>query len=125
MDPKQLKYVETHEWIEPSGERRKVGISDFAQDQLGDIVYVEFPEGEKEVRAGDEVCIVESTKATGTVYAPVAGRIVAYNKALEDDPGRINSSPFEAGWLFEVQVAAGADESRLMGYDDYQKVTHE
>ena len=77
MVEKELKFTKAHEWREAQGARRKVGISNFAQEQLGDIVFVEFPEDEKQVKAGDEVCIVESCKATASIYAPIAGRVVA------------------------------------------------
>lgn len=121
----ELKFTKTHEWIEAQGARRKVGISDFAQEQLGDIVFVEFPEDEKQVNAGDEVCIVESCKATASIYAPVAGRVVATNTALADAPEKINESPYEEGWLFEIEVDDGADESALLDQTDYLKLCEE
>src|SRR5262245_26037135 len=114
MKPEQLKYAKTHEWIEPSGAVRKVGISDFAQQQLGDLVFVEFPAPGKNVKAGEEVCVIESTKATSGIYAPLSGKVVRYNDALTKAPETINQSPYENGWLFELEVAAGADESVLL-----------
>ena len=123
MRPESLKYLESHEWIEPEGARRKVGISDFAQDQLGDIVYIEFPDDGKEVARGDEVCVVESTKATGSVYAPLAGKIVACNRALEDAPESVNKSPYDEGWLFEIEPAPGADEAGLLDHAAYKQKT--
>ena len=121
----ELKFTKTHEWIEAQGARRKVGISNFAQEQLGDIVFVEFPEDEKHVKTGDEVCIVESCKATASIYAPVAGRVVATNTALADAPEKINDSPYEEGWLFEIEVDDGADESALLDQADYLKLCEE
>lgn len=120
-----LKFTESHEWIEPTGARRKVGISDFAQDQLGDLVFVEFPDEEETVAAGDEICIIESCKATASIYAPLAGKIAAYNKSLVEEPEKINQSPYEEGWLFELEVEDGADDSKLLGYDDYMKTCAE
>jgi glycine cleavage system H protein len=124
-DAKTLKFTPTHEWIEPSGKRRKVGISDFAQSQLGDIVYVEFPDAGKEVSAGDEALIIESCKATASVYAPVAGKVVAYNKSLADDPQVINQSPYDDAWLFEIELSDGAEDSALLNHDSYLKTVNE
>src|SRR5947208_2742305 len=114
MQPEQLKFTKTHEWIELAGAVRKVGISEFAQQQLGDIVYVEFPAAGKSVKAGEEVCVIESTKATSGIYAPLAGKIVRFNDALRDAPETINQSPYENGWLFELEASANADESALL-----------
>lgn len=121
----ELKFAKSHEWIEPAGKVRKVGISQFAQDQLGDIVYVEFKELGQTLAAGDEACIVESCKATASVYAPVAGKIVGVNTELENAPEKINESPYEDGWLFEIEVEEGVDESRLLDVEAYQKVCSE
>lgn len=125
MDKLNLKFTKTHEWIEPSGARRKVGISDFAQSQLGDVVYVEFPDAGKTLAAGDEACLIESCKATASVYAPVAGKIVAYNKALVNDPQAINQSPYDEAWLFEIELAPGADDSGLLNHEAYLKTCNE
>lgn len=123
MDPKELKFAKSHEWIEAEGASRKVGISDFAQEQLGDIVFVEFPDEPKDVAAGDEVCIVESCKATSSVYAPVAGRIVEYNSGLADTPEKINESPFDEAWLFKIEPTddEAGGTATLMSFDDYTK----
>ncbi len=119
MDKEHLKFTKTHEWIEPQGSRRKVGISDFAQSQMGDIVYVEFPETDRDVEAGEEVCVIESCKATASIYAPVKGRIASHNGALHDAPEKINQSPYGEGWLFEIQVEAEVNDSALMNHSDY------
>lgn len=118
-DPKTLKYRDSHEWIEAEGAVRRVGITDFAQEQLGDIVYVEFPEEGKAVEAGDEACLVESTKATSSVYAPVSGKLVAFNEALADAPEKINESPLEEGWLFQIEPSDPAQVDALMDLDAY------
>jgi glycine cleavage system H protein len=122
MTAEQLKFTKTHEWIEPEGKVRKVGISDFAQHQLGDIVYVEFPAGGKSLQAGEEACVIESCKATSGIYAPLPGKIVRFNDALGNAPETVNQSPYDEGWLFELEVAPGADESGLLSHADYEAV---
>lgn len=124
MVESDLRYTKSHEWIEPSGKTRKVGISQFAQEQLGDIVFVEFKEVGTVLAPGDEACLIESCKATASVYAPLAGRIVAVNKGLEAAPEKINQSPYGDGWLFEIEVSGG-DESGLLSLADYQKTCEE
>lgn len=124
MNKESLKYTKSHEWIEPEGAARKVGITDFAQDQLGDIVYVEFPASGRKVEAGDEVCVIESCKATASVYAPVSGTIRAYNNPLVDKPELINKAPFTDGWLFEIEPD-GEDDASLLDLDTYEKTVAE
>jgi glycine cleavage system H protein len=121
MDPKTLSYTKTHEWIEPDGARRKAGITHFAAEQLGDIVYIEMPEGEKQVAAGDEVCVIESCKATASVYAPMAGKVVAFNTALVDAPEKINQDPYGDGWLYQIEPDAGTDAPALLDAAAYEK----
>jgi len=125
MSKEQLKYTKSHEWIETAGKERKVGISDFAQSQMGDIVFVDLPAAGKEVKAGDEVVVIESCKATASVYAPVAGKIVAFNKALSDAPEKINQAPYGDGWLFKIEVADEASANPLMDHDAYIKTCNE
>lgn len=125
MTETELKYTKSHEWMEPAGKRRKVGISQFAQEQLGDIVFVEFKEVGTELAPGDEACLIESCKATASVYAPVPGKITAINKKLESAPETINQSPYGEGWIFEIEVADGADEGGLLDFAAYQKTTEE
>jgi glycine cleavage system H protein len=120
-----LKFTKTHEWIAPTGGRRKVGISQFAQEQLGDIVYIEFKDEGIELGAGEEACLIESCKATASVYAPLPGRIVAFNKALENAPELINQDPYGEGWLFEIELDGGADEAALLDHAAYQKTCEE
>ena len=121
MNEKQLKYLPTHEWIEPAGARRKVGISQFAQEQLGDIVYIEFPPLGKMIKAGDEIVVIESCKATSAVYAPLAGKVISLNTRLGPEPGLVNTSPYGDGWLFELEVAAGADETVMLDAAAYAR----
>ncbi|MCE5231001.1 glycine cleavage system protein GcvH [bacterium] len=125
MDAKSLLYTKSHEWIEPAGSKRKIGITDFAQGQLGDIVYVEFPKTPKTLAAGDEACVIESCKATASVYAPVAGTIVAVNSPLTTSPEKVNQSPLDEGWLFELELDPSADTSALLDLAAYEKFCKE
>ena len=113
MYPEDLKYSSEHEWVRSPGEAEgsvRIGITHFAQDQLGDIVYVSLPEVGTEVSAGDTVGELESTKSVSDVYAPVGGKVVARNETLESTPELVNSDPYGEGWLFEV---AGSDQGEL------------
>jgi len=120
--PQELKYVETHEWARLEGDVVVVGISDHAQDALGDVVYVELPEVGAAVTAGEEVAVVESVKAASDIYAPVDGSIVAINEGLEDSPELVNESPYGDGWFFKIATEdAGALET-LLSAEAYQQV---
>ncbi|GHF95676.1 glycine cleavage system H protein [Deinococcus piscis] len=101
-NPTELKYASSHEWLAGDG---KVGITHHAQDQLGDVVYVELPEVGREVTAGEAVAVVESVKTASDIYAPASGKIVAVNEDLEGSPEKVNESPFEGGWLFQIEVS--------------------
>ena len=101
--PEDLKYTDTHEWVKMKNEKTVVvGITDHAQKELTDIVFVELPAVGKEVKKGEEMCIVESIKSVSEIYAPISGKITAVNKELEDSPEKINNSPYEEGWLVAV-----------------------
>ncbi|GGO34272.1 glycine cleavage system protein GcvH [Deinococcus humi] len=112
--PSELKYAASHEWLSEDG---TVGISDFAQDQLGDVVYVELPEVGREVMAGDTVAVVESVKTASDIYAPASGTITAVNDELSGSPELVNSSPYESGWLFKLDVTE--ERSDLMDAATY------
>ena len=118
--PGDLKFLKSHEWarVEDSG-RVVVGISEHAQSQLGDLVYVELPEVGDDVQAGNGVAVVESVKAASDVYAPVSGRIVAVNSALSDTPEVINQDAFGAGWIFAIEPSDTAELDELLSPDDY------
>lgn len=120
--PAELKYSAEHEWVATTDTDGvvRVGITDFAQDALGDVVYVEHPETGRSVAAGDVVGEVESTKSVSDIYAPVSGEIVAVNEALEADPGSVNSDPYGAGWLFEVKLADADALDALLSAEDYE-----
>jgi glycine cleavage system H protein len=120
-----VRYQESHEWARRDGEVVVVGISDYAQDSLGDVVYVEFPEVGTTKSKGDPFGVVESVKAASDVYMPVGGEIVAINEALEDNPGTVNESPFDAGWLIRVKPSDPAEYDALMTADDYKRYSEE
>ena len=114
--PEDLKYTQSHEWVsrEANGNVR-IGITDHAQEALGDLVFVELPAVGDETDQGDSVAVVESVKAASDIYAPVTGEVVAINEDLEDDPGLINNDPYGDGWLYEVALS---DETELDGLLD-------
>ena len=117
--PSELKYTKSHEWLRVEEDGLiTVGISDHAQELLGDLVFVELPETGTEFVAGDECCVVESVKAASDVYMPISGEIVEVNEALVDEPEIINSSPYDSGWLFKVQPSA-EEIKELMDADAY------
>ena len=114
-----IKYTDQHEWISVDGETATVGITAFAAQQLGDVVYVELPEVGKSVTQGGEAAVVESVKAASEVYAPIAGEIVAVNDALSDNPGTVNEDPDGAGWFFKIKIADAGELDKLMSKADY------
>lgn len=119
--PADLKYVASHEWLRQEADGTlTVGITDHAQDLLGDIVYVELPEVGATVEADDEIAVVESVKAASDVYAPIAGEIIEINSALIDAPETINSDPYGDGWFFKIRPENADDYDGLMDADDYQ-----
>jgi len=115
-----VKYSEDHEWVLIDGDKATVGITDYAQNALGDIVFVELPEGGTEVDQGDECAVVESVKAASEVYAPINGEILEGNGALEDDPALVNSSPEGDGWFFKMTIADSAQLDGLMDEAAYK-----
>ncbi len=117
-----VKYAESHEWAKLLDDNVvEVGISDYAQESLGDVVFVELPEVGTQVSVKDECCAVESVKAASDIYAPVAGEIIAVNEELEDSPELLNESPFESGWIFRVKVNSEEGLSELLNADDYKE----
>ena len=118
--PAELQYTKDHEWVRIEGDEAVVGITTHAQDQLGDVVFVELPDVGASFEAGDTFGTVESVKAVSDLYAPLTGEITAVNDALEDAPETVNSSPYGDGWMIKVKVTGGTDH--LMSADDYQKL---
>lgn len=117
--PDQLKYAKSHEWIELGGEEAKVGISDHAQAELTDVVYVELPEVGSQVAAGDAMAVVESVKAASDIYAPVSGEIIAVNEEVQNDPALVNTDPYGAGWLFKIRVEDSSQLADLLDAEAY------
>ena len=121
--PEDLKYTAEHEWVRTDGGTVRVGITDFTQDSLGDIVYVKLPEVGSTVAAGDSFGEVESTKSVSEIYAPVSGEVVARNDAVVEAPDTINSDPYGDGWLVEIRLADDAEVGGLLDADAYSKLT--
>jgi glycine cleavage system H protein len=121
--PADLKYTENDEWIRVEGGTAKIGLTDYAQDQLSDIVYVDLSEAEvgNSIAQGDTVAAVESVKAASDVYSPASGEIVAVNETLEDEPELINSDPYGAGWLVEITLSSAGELAGLLDAAAYQK----
>lgn len=115
-----LYFTKEHEWIKVEGDIATVGITDFAQAQLGDIVFVEVPEAGRQVTQGGEAAVVESVKAASDVYAPVSGEIVEGNAALENDPSLVNTAPEGEGWFFKIRLSDNHQLSDLMSADQYK-----
>ncbi|KLE34678.1 glycine cleavage system protein GcvH [Aurantiacibacter luteus] len=113
-------FTEEHEWIEVDGDTATVGITDHAQEQLGDIVFVEVPEAGKELTKGGEAAVVESVKAASDVYAPIAGTVIEGNAALEGDPELVNTSPEADGWFFKMTIADKGELDGLMDAEGYK-----
>jgi glycine cleavage system H protein len=124
--PTELKYANSHEWARVESDGTViVGITDHAQDALGDIVFIELPESGAEVEAGSEIAVVESVKAASDIYSPVSGEIVEVNSALEDEPELVNGSPYEDGWLFSVKINSSEDFSGLLDAEGYQALVED
>lgn len=118
--PADLRYTAEHEWVKPSGPTARVGITAYAQDALGDIVYVSVPDPGATVTAGQSCGEVESTKSVSDIFAPVTGTVTAVNEALEDTPELLNSDPYGDGWIFEVELADPAQVDVLLTTDQYR-----
>ncbi|WP_099223859.1 glycine cleavage system protein GcvH [Listeria costaricensis] len=120
--PKEFVYTEEHEWVKEEGGTYLIGITDFAQDQLGDIVFVELPEVGDTIEQGDSIGSIESVKTVSDFYAPITGKVVEINAELEDAPELLNSNPYDKGWLLKVEEVDSAQVEALLSADDYQKV---
>lgn len=119
--PEELKYTDEHEWVLVEDDVVTVGITDFAQDQLGDVVFVELPEVGDSVEAGSTFGVVESVKAVSDVYSPVTGEIVEINESLPDEPEVVNTSPYEDGWMIKVKLSDASSIDDLMDVTAYQE----
>lgn len=116
-----LRYSKEHEWVRQlEGDRVRIGITDYAQDSLGDIVFVEVPENDDEVTANESMGTIESVKAVSELYSPVSGTVVAVNEELEDAPETINEQPFDKGWLVEVELSDPEELEALLNEEEYK-----
>ena len=119
--PDDLLYTESHEWIKREGDKIRVGVTDHAQSELTDVVYVELPKLERQVNAKEPIAVVESVKAASDIYAPVKGTVVEANKALEADPGLINREPYGQGWIFVLKIENTDEFKNLKDAAAYKK----
>ncbi|HEX5381179.1 glycine cleavage system protein GcvH [Acinetobacter tibetensis] len=118
--PSDLKYASTHEWVKIEGDLVVTGISDHAQDALGDLVYVEMPEVGQQVTAGEQAGVVESVKTASDIHAPISGVVVEVNTALEDDPDFVNDAPYGKGWIYKIKPNNIDDVNTLLSSADYE-----
>lgn len=118
--PTDLKYAKSHEWVRVSGDTATVGITDHAQHELTDVVFVELPEVGRKVKAGEACAVVESVKTASDIYSPVSGEVVEVNKPVVDDPALVNREPFAGGWFFKLKLANPGELGVLMTPDSYQ-----
>ena len=118
--PEQLKYAKTHEWVRAEGDTAWVGITDHAQAELTELVFVELPESGRTVSAGQPCAVVESVKTASDIYAPLSGEVIEVNQALTDDPGKVNADAFGEGWFFKVRMSAPSELDGLMDATSYQ-----
>ena len=118
--PEQLKYAKTHEWVRVEGDTAWVGITDHAQAELTELVFVELPEVGRTVSAGQPCAVVESVKTASDIYAPLSGEVIEVNQALTDDPGKVNADAFGEGWFFKIRMSAPSELDGLMDAASYQ-----
>lgn len=118
--PSELKYTKDHEWVKIEGNTATVGITDFAQGELGDIVFVDVDSVDDELNAGEVFGSVEAVKTVSDLYLPVSGKVTEFNEALEDQPELLNSDPYGDGWIIKLEIADGADLSALLSAEEYQ-----
>ncbi len=117
--PKDLKYTEDHEWVRVNGKIAEVGVTDHAQSELGDIVYIDIPDFDAKVTAGETVGTIEAVKTVADMFAPVSGKIVEVNTALNDAPETVNQDPYGAGWIVKIEMSNPAELDKLMDADTY------
>ncbi|WKS94876.1 glycine cleavage system protein GcvH [Riemerella columbina] len=120
--PTELKYTKDHEWVKVEGNIATVGITDFAQSELGDIVFVDVDTVDDDLSAGEVFGSVEAVKTVSDLYLPLSGKVVEFNQVLEDEPELVNSDPYGKGWIIKIELADGADVSELLSAEDYLNV---
>jgi glycine cleavage system H protein len=119
--PSDLKFAKSHEWIRVNGDTAAIGISDHAQSELTDVVFVELPELGRKVKAGEACAVVESVKTASDIYSPVSGEIVELNQPVADNPALVNTEPYAGGWFFKIQLSNPAELNALLSPEDYKK----
>ena len=120
--PAELKYTKDHEWVKIEGDIAIVGITDFAQSELGDIVFVDVESVDEELNVGDVFGSVEAVKTVSDLYLPISGKVVEFNEELESEPELVNSDPYGKGWIIKLKIANDADQSELLSAEQYQEV---
>ena len=120
--PAELKYTKDHEWVKIEGDTAIVGITDFAQSELGDIVFVDVESVDEELNVGDVFGSVEAVKTVSDLYLPISGKVVEFNEELESEPELVNSDPYGKGWIIKLKIADDADQSELLSAEQYQEV---
>ncbi len=120
--PAELKYTKDHEWVKIEGDTAIVGITDFAQSELGDIVFVDVESVDEELNAGDVFGSVEAVKTVSDLYLPVSGKVIEFNEDLESEPELVNTDPYGKGWIIKLKIANDADQSELLSAEQYQEV---
>ncbi|MFC4323549.1 glycine cleavage system protein GcvH [Litchfieldia salsa] len=123
--PKELRYSEEHEWVKVEGNKVRIGITDFAQSELGDIVFVELPEVGDEIKADEPFGSVESVKTVSELYAPISGKIVEINENLDDSPEFVNESPYEKAWMVVIEPSDESQIEKLMTAEQYEEMINE
>jgi glycine cleavage system H protein len=118
--PVDLKYAKSHEWVRVAGDLATVGITDHAQHELTDVVFVELPELHKKLKAGDPCAVVESVKTASDIYSPVSGEVTEVNKAVVDNPALVNTAPYETGWFYKIKLSNPSEVSSLLGPEQYK-----
>ena len=117
--PNNLKYTKEHEWVEVDGDTATVGITNHAQESLGDIVFIDLPTVGKEVKSNEELCVIESVKAASDIYAPIDGEVIDINNNLNDDASIVNQDPEKDGWIFKMKISDPSQYNNLMTLDEY------
>lgn len=118
--PSDLKYAPSHEWVRATGSNATIGITDHAQHELTDVVFVELPEAGRKVKAGEACAVVESVKTASDIYSPVSGEVTEVNKAVVDNPALVNTDPYGSGWFFKLNLANPAELNAMLGPEQYQ-----
>jgi glycine cleavage system H protein len=121
MKKEELKYTQTHEWIKIEGDTGIIGVTDYAQQQMGDIVFVELPKVGLKLEKEKQACVVESVKSAFDIYSPVNGEVIEVNNSLSNDPAKINQDPYGEGWIFKIKISNPSEVNSLMSYSQYEE----